>query len=663
VTSWPANGTTPETRPRSSTGRAQWPRLATAAAAAALACWAYTSTLLPGVDLGDTGAFQAAVLWPETSARAAYPLYYALARPLVRTVSPRNPAHGLNLFSAISAAAAVGLLTWLVAAVAHSTAAGMSAGLLLAFSFTFWTQAIIAEVYTLHLALVAAILVALYRYQVQPTTPRLAAILGVVALAFGNHLLTVLMLVPAGVFICLVHPRPLTLLRPRVLALGALIAALGALQYGGNLAASWSDVRGPHDWRDRLAAFWFDTTKSDWRATMVLGIGIAQLPERAAMWAWDARQQFGWPGLAAAIFGLARLWRHSRPWAMLVLFGYLVSAAFAFTYNVGDPHVFFLPAHFFTAFAAGSVLSISNAPSPRPDFRLPTPARRFRRAELGVGRQVLHRIAVILLFAYIAWRGWETWPAVDRSYDRRADTRLAALTAGLADHDAVLVASLDWQLENALLYWARYERIDLAWTRLADILLHFPFFVRDNHAIGRDVVLTPLAAADVAAAYGPAYTVEPELTPPPLAERLARIPPGTPYVAALLAPPQGHLDSNEALRAAVTALTGPGISLRMDAPYEIWAGLKGQPPQFHRVSSRPFLATISLGDEAVTIRLDGWLRFDAFRRGGFGRVLRGRKPVLIIERGLNVVWFEGAGRAAYAYPAGLYAPEPRYRID
>src|SRR5687767_3116037 len=114
----------------------------------------YTRTLLPGVDLGDTGGFQAAVLWPEISARQAYPLYYGLAKPFVAAVSPDNPARGLNLFSALCAALASGLLTAVVARVAGSTVGGAVAGLLLAFSYTFWTQAVIAEVYALHLAIV-----------------------------------------------------------------------------------------------------------------------------------------------------------------------------------------------------------------------------------------------------------------------------------------------------------------------------------------------------------------------------------------------------------------------------------------------------------------------------------------------------------------------------
>ena len=52
------------------------------------------------------------MLWPETSARQAYPLYYSLARPFVLAVSPGNPARGLNLFSAVCGGLAIGLLTY-----------------------------------------------------------------------------------------------------------------------------------------------------------------------------------------------------------------------------------------------------------------------------------------------------------------------------------------------------------------------------------------------------------------------------------------------------------------------------------------------------------------------------------------------------------------------
>src|SRR4051794_15172252 len=174
--------------PKSSPRRDGASLIAVAAVVATVAFWAYSQTLLPGVDLGDTGGFQAAVLWPAVSARQAYPLYYSLAKPFVAAVAGAHPARALNLFSAVWGACAIGVLTLLVAELSASVLAGIVAGLLLAVSYTFWTQAIIAEVYTLHLTLVGVCLLALVAYARRPSTPRLALFCAVYAVAFGNHL-------------------------------------------------------------------------------------------------------------------------------------------------------------------------------------------------------------------------------------------------------------------------------------------------------------------------------------------------------------------------------------------------------------------------------------------------------------------------------------------
>ena len=124
--SWPENVPATEVAERRSL-----PLVVAACLVATIAFWAYTRTLLPGVDLGDTGGFQAAVLWPEVSARRAYPLYYTLATPFIRAVSEGNPARGLNLFSAIWAAIAVGLLTLVCGRLTKSALAGAASGRLL----------------------------------------------------------------------------------------------------------------------------------------------------------------------------------------------------------------------------------------------------------------------------------------------------------------------------------------------------------------------------------------------------------------------------------------------------------------------------------------------------------------------------------------------------
>ena len=613
--------------------------LVAACVVSTIAFWAYTRTLLPGVDLGDTGGFQAAVLWPETSARRAYPLYYALATPFIRAVSEAVPARGLNLFSAIWAALAVGLLAVIAGRLTKAPLAGAAAGLLLAFSYTFWTQAIIAEVYSLHLALLALCLLALQAFAARPTTGRLTIFFAVYACAFGNHLGMILFLVPFTVFLVHVHPRPRELFAPSTILLAFVIAVAGALQYAPTFLFVWSSIDAPPNRLDRIAAFWLDVTKADWREQMVLGIGADQLGSRLRMWAWDARQQFGIAGLILGALGVIRLWSLSRSWALLVCLAYAFSTMFALTYNVGDTHVFLLPGHFLVAVAIAA----------------------------GVGHWRpghVRRVMAVVALLYAGWRGWDTWPAVDRHSDRRADAYLAQLTEGVDAQNGLLVSKMDWQLENVLLYSSRYDRRSLAWVRLDDVLPHFPFLVRDNLAESRDVVLTADAANDVVAAFADEFPLVLDQPPgPSLADIVSRIPPGSPYVLTVLLPaPGGRAIDQEDFTKGLAGLAGNRVPTRSEGSYEVWAGSHSEAPTLYRSSAQPFRQDVLLGGEPFTIRMDAWLPGDTFRRGGFAHVLHGRRHALIAERGISLVWLQRDGSPAVYYGAGLYTPDARFRI-
>jgi hypothetical protein len=633
-TSWRAN--VPDAEPRDGD---RLPYLIAACVVATTAFWAYTRTLLPGVDLGDTGGLQAAAVWRETSAREAYPLYYALAELFAGVLGAADPARGLNLFSAVCGGAATGLLTYITGRLVRSAPAGAAAGLMLAFSHTFWTQAIIAEVYTLHLTMVSICLAALAAYARRPTNRQLTIVLAAYALSFGNHHSMILFLIPFAVFVLYAHPRPRELFRPGIAGLALLAAAGGASVYAGNFLSVWGSIDAAPSWIERLAAFWFDTTKADWRETMILGIPRGRLSDRVAMWWWDAGQQFGVAGLALAAIGTLRLWFSARPWAVLVILSYAICTAFALGYNVGDAHVFFLPGHLLTAFAIGAA------------------AAPFRHSKAPF-------VLASLTLLYGGWRAWDTWPVVDRQDDRRAEQLVARIARGVTDQRAILLAQLDWQSENAFLYATRHDRRDLAWTRLPDVMNHLPFLVSDNHAIGRDVVLTSQAAEAIVAAYGPLFPIVADDPVPVLsiAEVASRLPRGTPYVMTLLTPvPGDRIDSAE-LDATIGALTGNQIQQRATGAYRMWAGVVGEPPAEYRATPRPFHETVTLLGDTFSVRMEAWLPADTFRRAGFGRVLRGRQPVLTIERGLSLVWFPAGGSPVTVYAAGLYAITPRFRI-
>ena len=165
----------------------------------------YHATLLPGLDFGDTGSFQTIVNTPLVTPRDGYPLYFAIGK-LILWITGGEPAHALNLTSAIEGAAGCGLIVLAAAELSGSVAAGASAALLFAVSYTFWSQAIIAEVYALHIAFVAATLLLLLRWSNQPTTARLTAFFAVYALGFGNHL-SMILLAPGFTLFLLIASR------------------------------------------------------------------------------------------------------------------------------------------------------------------------------------------------------------------------------------------------------------------------------------------------------------------------------------------------------------------------------------------------------------------------------------------------------------------------
>src|SRR5689334_14379843 len=156
-------------------------RPATAAAILALAAFAlYHATLLPGVDFGDTGSIQT-VVGSSPTPRDGYPLYFAIGT-LILHLTGGEPARAMNLTSAIEASIACGLFVLVASRLSGSIAAAVSAAMLFGVSYTFWSQAVIAEVYALHASFVLASMLMLLRWEERPTDARLAAFFACYAL-------------------------------------------------------------------------------------------------------------------------------------------------------------------------------------------------------------------------------------------------------------------------------------------------------------------------------------------------------------------------------------------------------------------------------------------------------------------------------------------------
>jgi hypothetical protein len=147
-----------------------------------------------------------------------------------------------------------------------------------------------------------------------------------------------------------------------------------------------------------------------------------------------------------------------------------------------------------------------------------------------------------------------------------------------------------------------------------------------------------------------------------LSQAVAGIPRGAPYVLTLLTPHAAVLDTSDFDRALAQLMGDVPLTRAEASPYEMWAGVAGEAPTRYRAARRPFRESVSLVGDDFEVRLDAWLPFDTFRRGGFGHVRQGRRRLLAIERGVSLLWIGPDGAPHATYAAGLYAPRPRFRI-
>jgi transmembrane protein TMEM260 (protein O-mannosyltransferase) len=636
VPSLPPNARAPDAGPRTSL---VW----LAALGCALGAFAlYRATLLPGVDFGDTGSLQTMAGEALITPRDGYPIYFAIAG-LFLHVAPIEPARALNLLSAIEAAAACGLFVVVATRLAGWLPAAVAGAVLFAASYTFWSQAVIAEVYALHAVFVLLTLLLLLRWAERPTLARLAAFFACYAFGFGNHLSMVLLLPAYTLFLLTAAPQGWrSMLRPRVVALAIALACAGALPYLWNVRSLWFLQQPPPDPWTTLQAFWFDVTKQDWRDTMVLQVPRSMLSDHLAMYWFDLRQQFGIVGPALAAGGLVGLAVSDMRRAALVALVYAANVAFAFSYNVGDAHVFYIPSHLAVALLAAAGVG----------------AIRRRSAE------PVAVLVVLLTAIYGGFRAYHDFPALDRTEDRRATEALDRLAGGLDDQHEIMVADLNWQIANGLSYYAKVLHPEIAVAWLPHVLLYLPALAADNRAAGREVVLTDRARDVAAEAYGPlAATVPDDRTPTTsLTTVVSSLPSGTRYVLCVLRPTREFQLDRDDLASAARRLE-EGTADFPDGDYAAIAGRVGARPDLAFGSNLPFSREVQVDGVAVEIRMESWLASDTIRRMGFGHVVAARRHTLIVERGVSFAAFDDRGRPIRtAYAAGLFAPQPRYRL-
>src|SRR5215213_3410575 len=101
----------------------------------------YMATLLPGIGSGDTAEFQRVAPTLGVAHPTGYPLYTMLGWLWSHLPLGGTPAWRMNLFSAATAALAVGALFLAARALGQARSVAAAVALTLAVSSTFWSQA------------------------------------------------------------------------------------------------------------------------------------------------------------------------------------------------------------------------------------------------------------------------------------------------------------------------------------------------------------------------------------------------------------------------------------------------------------------------------------------------------------------------------------------
>lgn len=327
----------------------------------------YLRVLAPGLLAGDSGEFQFAAWQLGLAHPTGYPLYLIMGWFWQHALAliGFSPAWALNAFSAITAGVGVGLLYWMMAQWVPLRApqrriVGLYSATLLATNLTYWSQALIAEVYALHVVLMLALLLATHSLVRIPTLRRLLLVAALAGLALTHHAMTLLWL-PA---LLLYWFRADWGWRRFswwhwLLAIG--IALLPLLLYlyiplrSGPEASPWyHQPLGDGTltlYANNWASFWaFFSGQSISVGFRTLRDALAQIPQAAWLWQYH----LGWVGLVMMAAGLVWL-KVTRRHAILIatLFYVIAQQLFNLFYNIGDILVYYIPLYLVGAIWAG----------------------------------------------------------------------------------------------------------------------------------------------------------------------------------------------------------------------------------------------------------------------------------------------------------------------
>ena len=416
----------------------------------------YILTLAPTIYNLDSAELTTAAATLGLTRSTGYP-FYILIGHLWSKIPVGDVGYRLNLFSAFNGALAITLAFLILRELEIGFVASFGAIGLLASGINFWGLSLIAEVYTLQVALMAALIFCLLRWQKAPT-PRKMFMVGLLAgLGLCHHASQIFLLLAAGLFILFNSPAsfrrksgsPVRSALPRLSSRSVFLGCLGlllglsfflylplrfqsspAFNYAGTYAADGFFRPLP---LDTLPGFWLLVSGRSF-SNLAFAYPPDELVVEARQFTVDLWRAFAAIGIGPGLLGAVLLFYRNWKAGFLLGFEFSCHVLFFVSYRAADKELMFLPAYL----VWGIWLAVGY------DWLL---------AELGQLRAVSGRLFsgltgmvrsgfVLVIIGVVFWSVISKWQRVDQSQDWSA-RRLGEEIMSLVEPNAVVFGYWD----------------------------------------------------------------------------------------------------------------------------------------------------------------------------------------------------------------------------
>jgi len=389
----------------------------------------YLQTMRRSFGWGDSSELTTAAYHLGIGHSPGYPTYMLLGY-LFSHLPFATVAFRMNLMAAFFGALAVALSYLAFRRITLSRLGAFLGAAAFAFTASFWDLTTEAEVYTLHSAFVAAIILLLLKWS-QTRRPHLGWVALLCGLSLGNHALTALLL--PGVILFVLLARGIRNLHWKPILITAAAFLLGISIY------LYLPIRGPANAPPRinnphtLQEIITHVTAPCYRDVMFT-YPLLRVVGRLYVYGGRLLREVSWAGIVLGLAGLALLWRRNRKILLLLglLFG--LNIFYAVNYGIFDIYSYYITS--FWVWCALIGLGGEFAVSCGERLLMKLQGRR-KSPSTALTTCLAGALAMLLPF----WLLTGHWKMVDVSQDRETE-RFAHSVFGLAEKNSIILG--DW---------------------------------------------------------------------------------------------------------------------------------------------------------------------------------------------------------------------------